>query len=114
MAVLPGQSRSRAPPKLARIEYTLTVDTDEGDRRLALLHQNLMKCGIIYNTVAAATDLTGTIRAAWLIATAEQVQLCKYRKHPRGPKKPPVKRTHDPRRPHVSVARLLALRQQAV
>ena len=51
--------------------------------------------------------------AAWLLATAGHVQLRKYRKHPRGPKKPPVKRTHDPHRPHVSVARLLALRQQA-
>lgn len=51
--------------------------------------------------------------AAWLITTAEQVQLRKYRKHPRGPKKPPVKRAHDPHRPHVSVARLLALRHQA-
>ena len=51
--------------------------------------------------------------AAWLIATAKRVQLRKYRKHPRGPKKPPVKRTHDPRRPHVSVARLLAQRQSA-
>jgi len=30
-----------------RIKYTLAVDTDEGDRRLALLHQNLMKYGII-------------------------------------------------------------------
>ena len=53
-----------------------------------------------------------TTMAAWLIATAEQVQLRKYRKHPRGPKKPPVKRAHDPHRPHVSVARLLALRHQ--
>ena len=49
--------------------------------------------------------------AVWLIATAGYVQLRKYRKHPRGPKKPPVSRTHDPRRPHLSVARLLALRQ---
>ncbi len=57
--------------------------------------------------------LTLTVRAAWLIATAGRVQLRKYRKHSRGPKKPPVPRTHDPRRPHVSVARLLAQRQQA-
>lgn len=57
--------------------------------------------------------LTLTVMAAWLIATAGRVQLRKYRKHSRGPKKPPVPRTHDPRRPHVSVARLLAQRQQA-
>lgn len=54
--------RQDAPPKMARIEYTLTVDTDEDDRRLALLHQNVMKYGTIYNTVAAATELVGTIR----------------------------------------------------
>ena len=61
----------------------------------------------VFQTLPLAT------MAAWLIATAEHVQLRKYRKHPRGPKKPPVKRTHDPRRPHVSVARLLAQRQSA-
>jgi IS4 transposase len=61
----------------------------------------------VFQTLPPAT------MAAWLIATAGHVQLRKYRKHPRGPKKPPVKRTHDPRRPHVSVARLLAQRQQA-
>jgi len=54
--------RQDAPPKMTRIEYTLTVDTDEDDRRLALLHQNVMKYGTIYNTVAAATELVGTIR----------------------------------------------------
>ncbi len=37
-----------------------------------------------------------------------------YRRHPRRPQKPPVKRTHDPRRPPGSVARWLALRQQAL
>ena len=62
---------------------------------------------------AVFQTLTLATMAAWLLATAEYVQLRKYRKHPRGPKKPPVKRTHDPHRPHVSVARLLALRQQA-
>jgi hypothetical protein len=41
--------------------------------------------------------LTLAAMAAWLVETAQWVQLCKYRKHPRGPKKLPVKRTHDPR-----------------
>jgi hypothetical protein len=60
---------------------------------------------------AVFQTFTLTAMAAWLIATAGRVQLRKYRKHPRGPKKPPVKRTHNPRRPHVSVARLLVQRQ---
>ena len=59
----------------------------------------------VFQTLTLATMAVG------LIATAGHVQLRKYRKHPRGPKKPPVSRTHDPRRPHLSVARLLALRQ---
>jgi hypothetical protein len=44
----------------------------------------------------------------WLCATAARAQLRKYRKHPLGPKKPPVPQAHDPEQPHVSVARLLA------
>jgi hypothetical protein len=36
------------------------VDTDEGDRRLELLHQNVVK----FNTVAAGAMLGGTIRRA--------------------------------------------------
>jgi hypothetical protein len=42
--------------------------------------------------------------AAWLLATAQQVQLRKYSKHSRGPKKPTPARTHDPKKPPVSVA----------
>jgi len=44
------------------------------NRQLALLHQNLMKYGTIYNTVAAATDLTGTIRRADRQTTAAESQ----------------------------------------
>lgn len=44
------------------------------NRRLALLHQNLMKYGTLYNTVAAATDLTGTIRRADRQTTAAESQ----------------------------------------
>ncbi len=61
--VLRGQ-RQDTPPKMAGIEYTLTVDTDESDARLALLHQNVMKFGTVYNTLAAGTTLTGDIRRA--------------------------------------------------
>lgn len=48
---------------------------------------------------------------AWLVETAGCAQLCKYRKHPRGPKKPTPQPHHDPRKPHASVARLLAQRK---
>lgn len=48
---------------------------------------------------------------AWLVETAGCAHLRKYRKHPRGPKNPTPQRQHDPRKPHVSVARLLAQRK---
>lgn len=54
--------RQDSPPFMASISYELIIDTDENDRRLDLLHQNVRKYGTISNTVAAATQLTGTIR----------------------------------------------------
>lgn len=54
--------RQDKPPRIASISYELVVDTDEEDRRLELLHQNLRKFGTISNTVAAATKFDGTIR----------------------------------------------------
>jgi len=53
--------RQDAPPKMIRIAYRIVVDTDESDPRLALLHRNLQKYGTIYNTLAGATELVGTI-----------------------------------------------------
>ena len=49
--------------------------------------------------------------AAFLRETAARVFLPKYKKHPRGPKKPPVKRRHRQDHPHVSTAQLLAARK---
>ena len=61
--VLRGR-RQDSPPKMSSIEYTLTVDTDESDARLALLHQNVKKFGTVYNTLTVGTTLTGTIQRA--------------------------------------------------
>jgi uncharacterized OsmC-like protein len=55
--------RQDSPPFMSSITYDLIVDTDEDDRRLELLHQNIRKYGTISNTVAAATKLGGKIRA---------------------------------------------------
>ena len=54
--------REDAPPKMASVNYELIVDTEESDRRLALLHINVLKYGTISNTVAQATKLEGSIR----------------------------------------------------
>ena len=42
-----------------------------------------------------------------LLQLAKKVNLAKFKKHPRGPKKPLPKRSCDPKQPHVSTARLL-------
>ena len=55
--------RQDSPPFISSITYDLIIDTDEDDRRLELLHQNVRKYGTISNTVAAATKLDGKIRA---------------------------------------------------
>jgi IS4 transposase len=61
---------------------------------------------------AVFQTLSLAVLAAWLVQLAGRVHLHKYRKHPRGPKKPPPERVHDPKRPHVSTARLLAERKK--
>ena len=43
---------------------------------------------------------------------AKKVKLSQFRKHPRGPKKPVVKRKSDPKTPHVSTAKLIASRKK--
>lgn len=54
--------RQDSPPKIVSIRYRITVDTDETDQRLELLHTNIRKYGTISNTVAGATDLDGVIQ----------------------------------------------------
>ena len=54
--------RQDSPPKMISVAYVLTVDTDESDQRLELLHKNVRKYGTISNTVAEAVNLTGEIR----------------------------------------------------
>ena len=44
-----------------RIDYEIVVDTDEPDRRLELLHDNVKKYGTVFNTVAPGTDLHGVL-----------------------------------------------------
>jgi uncharacterized OsmC-like protein len=54
--------RQDKPPKMVEITYELIVDTDESDRRLELLHENVRKFGTISNTVAEATKFEGQIK----------------------------------------------------
>jgi uncharacterized OsmC-like protein len=54
--------RQDVPPRLERITYEIVVDSDEPDRRLDLLHDNVRKYGTVFNTVSPGTDLVGTLR----------------------------------------------------
>lgn len=54
--------RQDVPPRMESIEYEIIVDTDESDHRLALLHENIMKYGTVYNTVMPGTSLKGVLK----------------------------------------------------
>ena len=59
-------TRQDAPPRMTEINYEIIVDTIEDDRRLELLHTNILKYGTISNTLAGAVKLGGTIKRATL------------------------------------------------
>ena len=54
--------RRDIPPRFESIQYEILVDTDEPDRRLELLHANIRKYGTIFNTLASAVTVSGTLR----------------------------------------------------
>ncbi|MDZ7622200.1 MAG: OsmC family protein [Candidatus Competibacteraceae bacterium] len=54
--------RQDAPPRMESITYEIIVDSDEPDRRLELLHDNVKKYGTVFNTVAPGTQLSGVLR----------------------------------------------------
>ena len=54
--------RQDAPPKIISVDYEIIVDSDESDQRLELLHTNVRKYGTIFNTVAEAAGLSGTLQ----------------------------------------------------
>ena len=54
--------RQDVPPKMESIRYEIVVDTDETDRRIELLHDNVKKYGTVFNTVAPGTDLAGVMK----------------------------------------------------
>jgi uncharacterized OsmC-like protein len=54
--------RQDVPPKMESITYEIIVDSDESDRRLELLHENVRHYGTVFNTVAPGTRLSGVLR----------------------------------------------------
>lgn len=55
--------RQNAPPRFARLTYELHIVTDEDDLRVGLLHDNLQKYGTVFNTLAAACEVSGDVIA---------------------------------------------------
>ena len=54
--------RQDIPPKMESVTYEVVVDTDENERRLELLHENIRKYGTVFNTIAPGTRLSGVVR----------------------------------------------------
>lgn len=54
--------RQDVPPRMESISYEIVVDTDEPERRLELLHENVRKYGTVFSTVAPGTELSGVLR----------------------------------------------------
>lgn len=54
--------RQESPPRMARIDYEIVIETDENERKLELMHENIRKYGTVYNTVAPGTNLQGCLR----------------------------------------------------
>jgi len=53
--------RQDRPPRITSVQYTLHLVTAESPHRVDLLHRNLVKHGTIYNTLAAACPVTGSV-----------------------------------------------------
>lgn len=61
--------RQDVPPRMESISYEIHVDTDEPDRRLDLLHDNVKKYGTVFSTVAPGTTLSGVLLRKKLTAS---------------------------------------------
>ena len=53
--------RNDNPPYMSEITYRIEVDSDLEDKKLNILHKNILKFGTITNTLARACKVNGTI-----------------------------------------------------
>jgi len=53
--------RNDNPPFMSKIDYKLQIESNMDDKKLHLLHKNILKFGTITNTIAKAAKLNGTI-----------------------------------------------------
>lgn len=55
--------RQERPPRFTSMAYTMRVATDEPEQRVAQMHEYLQTYGSVYNTLAAACPVQGTVEA---------------------------------------------------
>ncbi len=65
--------RQDAPPKMIRVRYFLRLVTDEPQHRVDLLHRNIRQHGTIYNTLAAACEVSGEVVTEVLPQAADRI-----------------------------------------
>ena len=53
--------RADEPPRISHVDWVLTIRTSDPPERLRLLQANIERHGTIYNTIAAAATVTGTV-----------------------------------------------------
>jgi uncharacterized OsmC-like protein len=53
--------RNDNPPFMSKIIYEIMIDTDIDDRKLNILHKNILKFGTITNTLAKSCEINGKI-----------------------------------------------------
>lgn len=60
-SIMVTSERQEAPPKMTRVTYSLRLSTNEPKHRVDLLHRNIRQHGTIYNTLAAACEISGDL-----------------------------------------------------
>ncbi len=53
--------REGPPPRITQVTYEIDIWTDEDAHKVDLLHHNIRKFGTIFNTVSAASEVSGRI-----------------------------------------------------
>ena len=106
LGVVKGAVRAaHGPDKAEKLSGYYLADEVAGTRRGLLIAIPEAAWGVFQRMTAA--QLAEVLREL-----AGKVRLAAFRRHRRGPKKPPVKRTYDQDQPHVSTAKLLEQRRQ--
>ena len=100
---------------LSNVHDSETVDKEVSGyyvaQEIATTYRGMM-IAIPQEEWAIFRDMTQTQFVRTLVYLTKKINLRAFRKHPRGPKKKKQKPKYDPKHPHVSTARLLAMKAE--